>query len=70
MTDPHSNEPRRAAYEILRRVEEGGFADLLLDAYLGRHPGLDPRDRGLLTELVYGVLRLQGRLDFARNNFV
>ena len=62
-------DPRQAAYEILRRVEEGGYADILLDSSLER-PGMsDPRDRGLLTELVYGVLRLQGRLDFALGHF-
>ena len=60
-----SGEPRRAAYDILQRVEEGGYADLLLGNYLSRHREIDPRDKGLLTELVYGVLRLQGRLDFA-----
>jgi len=63
------NDPRYAAYEILRRVDEGGFSDLLLDSYLERHPQIDPRDRRLLTELVYGVLRLQGRLDFALSGF-
>jgi len=63
------NDARSGAYEILSRVEEGGYADLLLDAWLARHPGFDPRERGLLTELVYGVLRLRGRLDFALSGF-
>ncbi len=58
-------DPRRAAFDILRQVDEGAFADLALDGYLGNHPPNDPRDRGLLTELVYGVLRQRGRLDFA-----
>src|SRR5512143_3139173 len=31
---------------------------------LQRHPELDERGRALLTELVYGVLRWQGRLDW------
>jgi 16S rRNA (cytosine967-C5)-methyltransferase len=62
-------EARSGAYEILKRVEQGGYADLLLDAYLERNPGMDPRERGLLTELVYGVLRLRGRLDFALERF-
>jgi len=60
---------RSGAYEILQRVEEGGYADLLLDAWLARHPGFDSRERGLLTELVYGVLRLRSRLDFALAGF-
>jgi 16S rRNA (cytosine967-C5)-methyltransferase len=60
---------RYGAYKILQRVEEGGYADRLLDSYLERNPGMDPRERGLLTELVYGILRLRGRLDFALGNF-
>ena len=60
---------RSAAYEILRRVELGGYADRLLDSYLQRHPAMDDREKGLLTELVYGILRLRGRLDFALSRF-
>jgi 16S rRNA (cytosine967-C5)-methyltransferase len=60
---------RGVAFEILWRVELGGYADRLLDAYLRRHSGLDRRERGLLTELVYGVPRLRGRLDFALASF-
>ena len=62
------NNPRRAAYDILLRVDEGSFADLVLDAVL-RRSTLDPRDRGLVTELVYGILRLRGRIDFALEHF-
>jgi len=58
-------DPRRLAFDILNRVDDGAYADLTLDAALARERGLDPRDRGLLTELVYGVLRQRGRLDFA-----
>jgi len=63
------SDARQGAYEILQRVEQGGYADLLLDGWLKRHPQIDPRERGLLTELVYGVLRLRGRLDFALSGF-
>lgn len=69
LQSPLKTDARSGAYEILQRVEEGGYADLLLDAWLERHPGFDPRERGLLTELVYGVLRLRGRLDFALSGF-
>lgn len=65
-----SPDPRRSAFELLCRVETGGYADLLLDAELDRTDWLDQRDRGLLTELVYGVLRQRGRLDFALGRFV
>ncbi|WP_429884614.1 16S rRNA (cytosine(967)-C(5))-methyltransferase RsmB [Geoalkalibacter halelectricus] len=57
--------PRHAAFDILRQVEDGAFADLALDSALRRLKLNDPRDRALLTELVYGVLRRRGRLDFA-----
>jgi len=60
---------RSGAYEVLQRVEQGGYADRLLDSTLQRHPAMDPREKGLLTELVYGVLRLRGRLDFALARF-
>lgn len=63
------NDPRRLAFDILERVGSGSYADRALDAELQRHPGLDPRDRGLVTELVYGVLRQQGRLDYALARF-
>ena len=66
---PNPLDARYGAYEILQRVEEGGYADRLLDGYLVRHPGMDPRERGLLTELVYGLLRLRGRIDFALQQF-
>ncbi len=66
---PKQVDARYGAYEILKRVEEGGYADRLLDSFLERNPGLDPRERGLLTELVYGLLRLRGRLDFALGKF-
>jgi len=55
--------PRRAAFDILLRIEkERSFADILIDRELSRGLLKGP-DRGLLTELVYGVLRRQGTLD-------
>jgi 16S rRNA (cytosine967-C5)-methyltransferase len=50
------------AWEILQRVEEGGYADALLGHRL-RRSGLDPRDQSLATRLVYGTLAWQGYLD-------
>jgi len=55
---------RVEALRILCRVEEDqAFADLALDAALERAK-LPPRDRALTTELVYGTLRWQRRLDW------
>jgi 16S rRNA (cytosine967-C5)-methyltransferase len=57
--------PARAlAAEVLVRVwSEDAFAAAALDAEIRRRPQLDPRDIGLATELVYGVLRTQASLD-------
>src|SRR5688500_18343488 len=51
---------RRAAFEILLRVEEGAYASVLLAT---REQELAPRDRALCHELVMGVLRWQLWLD-------
>jgi len=61
--------PRRLAFAVLSRVDEGAYADLALDAELAKAGRIDPRDRGLTTELVYGVLRQRGRLDVALARF-
>lgn len=48
---------RNLAAEVLRRVwNDGAFAAAALSAHLAKS-GLEDRDRGLATELVYGVLR-------------
>ncbi len=61
--------PRRAACEILLRIEkERSYADILIDRELSSGLVKGP-DRGLLTELVYGVLRRQGTLDHIINRF-
>ncbi len=66
---PNPLDARYGAFKILQRVEQGSYADRLIDHYLQHHPDMDPRERGLLTELVYGVLRLRGRVDFALEQF-
>ena len=54
--------PRRTALEALVRVEEGAFAHILVPEMLRRRK-LDARDRGLVTELVYGTVRMERALD-------
>lgn len=55
--------PRRLAYDILLRVDrDRAFAEPLIDHALSRNL-LQGADRGLLTELVYGVLRRRATLD-------
>jgi 16S rRNA (cytosine967-C5)-methyltransferase len=57
---------RRIAFDVLRRVEEGGaFASRALDAALDAAGALAPRESGLATELVYGTLRRALALDAA-----
>jgi len=51
---------------VLERVEVGGaYANRALSAALDRATALSPEDRGLATELVYGVLRRRARIDRA-----
>jgi 16S rRNA (cytosine967-C5)-methyltransferase len=51
---------RRAALETLRGVRAGELASRAFD---GAAAGLPPRDRAWTQELVFGTLRLRGRLD-------
>jgi 16S rRNA (cytosine967-C5)-methyltransferase len=52
---------RTVAFDILRKVEGGGYAsDLLLE----RSAGLESRDAGLAAQIVFGVLRYRAQLDF------
>lgn len=56
---------RFLSYQILLHVDQkASHPDRLVRAMLERHSQLDERDRALTTELVYGVLRWQGRLDW------
>ncbi|WP_437811242.1 RsmB/NOP family class I SAM-dependent RNA methyltransferase [Sorangium sp. So ce1078] len=61
---PRESAPRAVAARVLARVwGSDAFASAALDAELRRAPALDPRDVGLATELVYGVLRVQAALE-------
>ncbi len=61
---PKSSSARGLAVEVLSRVWDGdAYAAPTLDAALRRAADLDPRDRRLATELVYGVLRTGGFLE-------
>ena len=57
------SDSRALALEVLAAVNHGGaYANLALPKALSES-GLDSRDRGFVTELVYGSLRAQGELD-------
>lgn len=68
MIRPSQHDARYIAYTVLLRVAAGAWSDLALDSELKRC-ALDQRDRRFVTELVYGVLRLRGRIDFALSCF-
>jgi 16S rRNA (cytosine967-C5)-methyltransferase len=59
---------RRVALDALVRIEDGAFAHIFLPQLLTRS-GLPRRDRGLVTELVYGTVRMQRALDFQLAKF-
>ena len=60
---PPAADARAVAHDVLVRVEtEDAFADVLL-AHRLAGDALAPNDRALATELVYGTLVWQGRLD-------
>jgi len=60
---------RRLAYQALWRVaDQSAFTSYLLPSYLEKE-SLSDRDRRLVTELVYGCLRWQGRLDWVISHF-
>lgn len=61
--------PRGTAVKILNRVERtDSYLDKLLDVEL-KSPDLADLDKGLLNEIVHGVLRWQNRLDWVLNGF-
>jgi 16S rRNA (cytosine967-C5)-methyltransferase len=53
--------PRQIAFDILHKVEGGGYASDLL---MAQTIGLDSRDAGLASEIVFGVLRYRAQLDY------
>ena len=60
-----SRNPRQIAFEILFEVEfNGQYSNLLLSRTF-RDVELPERDKGFVTELVYGTLRQRGRCDGA-----
>ena len=58
---------RITALEIMRALRRGELADRAFVRLLADVP---PRDRAWLHELLYGTLRLQGRLDYILDQFV
>jgi 16S rRNA (cytosine967-C5)-methyltransferase len=60
---PSPDAPRRAAFDLLRAVDErSAYANLVLPGML-RDRGLSGRDAAFATELAYGTLRCRGTYD-------
>ena len=55
---------REITYQILMEIEEGAYANLILDRILRLNKQLNALDRGLITELVYGTVKYRARLDW------
>lgn len=60
---------RRLALEALARIDEGAYANLVLPGLL-EDSNLPERDRGFVTELVYGTTRMRRACDFLVDRFV
>jgi len=61
---PKPDAPRVLVYDILSEVNRrGGYSNLLLPQALGAS-NFEQRDKGFITELLYGTLRMQGRHDY------
>lgn len=57
-----SKNSRQLAFQALRSIQRGAFADVAVDKVL-QHSQLSSVDKGLFTELVYGCVRRQRTLD-------
>jgi 16S rRNA (cytosine967-C5)-methyltransferase len=61
---------RQVAYRCLQRIDhDGAYANLLLQSELGRSR-LSERDRGFVTELVYGTTRMRRACDALIDRFL
>jgi 16S rRNA (cytosine967-C5)-methyltransferase len=61
---------RQLAYRCLQRIDhEGAYANLLLQSELGKSR-LSERDRGFVTELVYGTTRMRRGCDALIDRFL
>lgn len=54
---------RKAAFNALNKVAQGGYSTLVLDSILSRS-GLDKRDSALASAIFYGVLENEQLLDY------
>ena len=67
-TAERTSPARTCAYAVLRRVEDGAWADRAFQGEAGRL-GLAGRDRALATQLAYGAVQRQATLDHVIAHF-
>lgn len=60
---------RRISLKVLLRIEEGAFANLVLRSVLQSSKS-NPKQAGLITELVYGTTRMRRSCDYVIDLFV
>ena len=64
---PKPEASRLLAFDLISEVNQNmGYSNLLVPQALNAS-SLDDRDRGLVTELVYGTIRMQGKHDWVLN---
>jgi 16S rRNA (cytosine967-C5)-methyltransferase len=62
---------RKIARQIVQRVlEEGAYSNLVLSSELSNNSDINEKDKGLITEIVYGTLRRKKTIDVLISNFV
>jgi len=68
--DQQTATARTVAFEALQRVDhDGAYANLLVPQLLDRS-ALEQRDRGFVTELVYGATRMRRACDYCVDRFL
>ena len=62
---------RRVAINAMVRIDrDNAFANLVLPPMLAKRDDIEQRDKGFITELVYGTTRMMRACDFLVNRFV
>jgi 16S rRNA (cytosine967-C5)-methyltransferase len=69
VADALARDARAVALEALVRIEDGAYANLVLDGILTRSV-LSEQDRRFCTELVYGATRMRRACDWSADRFI
>ena len=61
---------REIAFRLLLKIEKGAYANLILEETLRQQKNLEPQQRHLITELVYGTVKYRLKLDWPIDQLV